>query len=84
VVDLRGATEYQSGHIQGADHIFVGTLPDNLDKIRKDKKVVIHCQGGDRATIGYSLLAREGYKNILNFSEGMNKWLAEGNQVVQQ
>lgn len=84
VIDLRGATEYQSGHIKGADHLFVGTLPNNLGKIRKDKKVVIHCQGGDRATIGYSLLARQGYKNILNFSEGMNKWLEDGNQVVQQ
>ncbi|PUZ26142.1 MBL fold metallo-hydrolase [Chitinophaga parva] len=83
VVDLRGATEYQAGHIKGASHVFIGTLPDNLDKISKDKKVVIHCQGGDRATIGYSLLAQSGYKNILNFSEGMNKWLQEGNAVVQ-
>lgn len=82
VVDLRGKTEYNSGHIKGADHVFIGTLLNNLDKISKDKKVVIHCQGGDRATIGYSLLAQKGYKNILNFSGGMNKWLQEGNPVV--
>lgn len=82
VVDLRGATEYQAGHIRGADHLFVGTLPDNLDKISKDKKVVIHCQGGDRAAIGYSLLAAKGFKNILNFSEGMNKWMQEKKPVV--
>jgi len=83
VVDLRGATEYKSGHITGADHVFLGTLPDNLDRISKDKKVVIHCQSGDRATIGYSLLAREGFTNILNFSEGMNKWIHENNPVEQ-
>ncbi|MBO9205259.1 MULTISPECIES: MBL fold metallo-hydrolase [Niastella] len=83
VVDLRGATEYTASHINGADHVFIGSLPNNLNKISKDKKVVIHCQGGDRATIGYSLLARQGYKNILNFSEGMNKWLQEKNPVVQ-
>lgn len=82
VVDLRGAAEYNTGHIKGADHVFIGTLLNNLDKISKDKKVVIHCQGGDRATIGYSLLAQNGYKNILNFSEGMNKWIQEGNIVV--
>lgn len=82
VVDLRGATEYQSGHIKGADHVFIGTLLSNLDKISKDKKVVIHCQGGDRATIGYSLLAQKGFKNILNFSGGMNQWLQDGNPVV--
>jgi hydroxyacylglutathione hydrolase len=83
VVDLRGATEYSAGHLNGADHVFIGSLPNNFNKISKDKKVVIHCQGGDRATIGYSLLARQGYKNILNFSEGMNKWLQEKNPVVQ-
>jgi hydroxyacylglutathione hydrolase len=67
VVDLRGAAEFKSGHIKNADHVFVGTLLKNLDKVSKDKKVVIHCQGGDRATIGYSLLAREGYNNVLNY-----------------
>ena len=82
VVDLRNATEFKSGHIKGADHVFVGTLMDNLDKVSKDKKVVIHCQGGDRATIGYSLLASAGYTNILNYSASMNEWMALGNEVV--
>jgi hydroxyacylglutathione hydrolase len=81
VVDLRGATEFKSGHIKNADHVFVGTLLKNLDKVSKDKKVVIHCQGGDRATIGYSLLAREGYNNVLNYSASMNEWIAQGNAV---
>jgi hydroxyacylglutathione hydrolase len=81
VVDLRGATEFKSGHIKNADHVFVGTLLKNLDKVSKDKKVVIHCQGGDRATIGYSLLAREGYNNVLNYSASMNEWVAQGNAV---
>jgi hydroxyacylglutathione hydrolase len=81
VIDLRNATEFKSGHIKGADHVFVGTLMDNLDKVSKDKKVVIHCQGGDRATIGYSLLASAGYTNVLNYSASMNEWLALGNAV---
>ena len=81
VIDLRNATEFNSGHIKGAEHVFVGTLMDNLEKVNKDKKVVIHCQGGDRATIGYSLLAREGYKNVLNYSASMNEWMALGNAV---
>ena len=81
VVDLRNATEFKSGHIKGADHVFVGSLMNNLEKVSKDKKVVIHCQGGDRATIGYSLLAREGYTNVINYSASMNEWLALGNAV---
>lgn len=82
LVDLRGAAEYKAGHIVGSDNIFVGTLLSNLDKISKDKTVVVYCQGGDRATIGYSLLASKGFKNIRNYSPSMNEWVAQGNPVV--
>ncbi|MEY3350770.1 MAG: hypothetical protein RIQ50_881 [Bacteroidota bacterium] len=81
VVDLRNATEYKSGHVKGADHVFIGTMMNNLNKISKDKKVLIHCQGGDRSTIGYSLLRKEGYTNVYNYSASMNEWIALGNPV---
>lgn len=82
LVDLRGATEYKSGHIKNAENLFIGTLLNNLDKISKTKKVVIHCQGGDRASIAYSLLAKKGYTNVLNYSGGMNEWIKDGNLIV--
>jgi hydroxyacylglutathione hydrolase len=82
VIDLRGVAEYNSGHIAGATNVFVGTLLQNLDKVPKDKPVIIHCQGGDRAAIGYSLLVKEGYTNVSNYSPGMNEWIKEGQAVV--
>lgn len=84
IVDLRGASEYKSGHIKGTENLFVGTLEKNLDKIRKDQQVVIHCQSGDRATIGYSILAKHGFKNVKNYSGGMNEWNQSGNEVVKE
>jgi len=82
IVDLRGKAEYQAGHVSGADHVFVGTLPTQLDKLNKDKQIVIHCQGGDRAAIGYSLLVKHGFTNVKNYSAGMNEWVNAGNPVV--
>lgn len=82
LVDLRGETEYNTGHIAKADNIFIGTLPQNLNKVSKDKKVVIHCQSGDRSTIAYSILAKNGFTNVVNFSGGMNEWVNEGEPVV--
>jgi len=82
LVDLRGEAEYNSGHIAKSDNVFVGTLPQNLDKVSKDKKVVIHCQSGDRSAIGYSILVKNGYKNVVNFAGGMNEWVNEGEPVV--
>src|SRR5690606_39229231 len=82
IVDVRGATEYEAGHIKGADHVFVGTLEQNLDKISKDKQVVIHCQSGDRSSIAASVLAKHGFKNVKNFSGGMKEWLAYDGETV--
>ncbi|NBW36422.1 MAG: MBL fold metallo-hydrolase [Cytophagia bacterium] len=61
VIDLRGASEYKTGHVKGAENLFIGTLEKNLSKINKDQQVVIHCQGGDRSSIGYSLLVKHGF-----------------------
>ena len=82
LIDLRNATEYNAGHIAQAENIFVGTLTDNLDKISKDKKVIIHCQSGDRSTIGYSILVKNGFKNVFNFSGSINEWVNGGEPVV--
>lgn len=82
VVDVRGASEYKAGHIEGADHVFVGTLHENLDQVSRDKTVVIHCQGGDRAAFAYSVLSKAGFDNVRNYSAGMNEWLREQNAVA--
>jgi hydroxyacylglutathione hydrolase len=82
IVDVRGVSEYEAGHVEGAENVFVGTLPDNLDKISKDKQVVIHCQAGDRSAVAYSILAKNGFKNVKNFSGGMKEWLAANGETI--
>ncbi|HBS12691.1 MAG TPA: MBL fold metallo-hydrolase [Flavobacteriaceae bacterium] len=82
VVDLRGVSEYKEGHVEGAKNVYFGTIEDNLDQIPKDKKVIVHCQSGHRASIAYSVLVKNGYTNILNFSGGMNEWLKKDKPVV--
>lgn len=82
IVDVRGLSEYNDGHIEGAEHIFVGSLQDNLDKISRDKQVVIHCQSGDRSAIAYSLLRRNGFDTIKNYSGGMKEWVANEGKTI--
>ncbi len=83
VVDVRGASEFKSGHIEGVENIFVGTLPDNLDKISREKEVVIFCQSGARTCIANSILQSEGFTNIKNFVGGMQEWNLKNNPVVK-
>lgn len=84
IVDVRGATEYNAGRVEGAEHVFVGTLQNNLDKISKNKQVVIHCQGGDRSALAYSILRRNGFDNVKNYSGGMKEWTEANNPVVSE
>ena len=82
IVDVRGASEYKAGHVNGAENVFVGTLPDNLSKIDKNKQVVIYCQAGDRSAIAYSLLRKSGFNNVKNYSGGMKEWYAKSEPVA--
>jgi len=83
VIDLRSATEFKKGSIPAAKNVFIGTLPEHLNEIPRDSRVLIHCQSGDRAAIGYSFLASKGFSNIYNFSGGMNEWQLNGKPVIQ-
>ncbi len=74
IIDVRGYTEYETGHIEGAEHLFVGTIEQHLDRIDRDRKVVVYCQGGDRSAIAQSILARNGFTNIFNYPGGINEW----------
>lgn len=82
IVDVRGISEYNTARVEGAEHVFVGTIQNNLDKISKDKQVVIHCQSGDRAAIAYSILMKHGFTNVKNYSGGMKEWREKGCPVV--
>lgn len=82
IVDVRGANEYHAGHIEKADHVFLGTLEDNLDKISKDREVIVHCQAGDRSAIAYSILKRNGFDNVQNYLGGMKEWTENGNKCI--
>lgn len=83
IVDVRSKSEYDEAHIENVDHIFVGTLADNLDAISREKQIVIHCQGGDRAAIAYSLLRKNGFDQVKNFSGGMIEWKEKGNRTIK-
>ncbi|HMZ45870.1 MAG TPA: MBL fold metallo-hydrolase [Chitinophagaceae bacterium] len=82
IVDVRALTEYNAAHIEKADHVFLGTIQNNLNKISRDKEVIIHCQAGDRSSTAYSILKSNGFHNIKNFSGGMKSWLESKKNTV--
>lgn len=84
IIDVRGLYEFESGSIPGAQHVFLGVLPENLKSISREKKVIIYCQAGDRSAIAYSILRKHGFENVQNFSGGMQEWLSYKKSAAAQ
>lgn len=84
IVDVRGAAEFKAGHLAGSTNVFVGSLPDQLEKISKDKPLIVHCLSGARASIANSVLQKAGFSNLRNYVGGMQEWTMAGNPVVKE
>ena len=76
IVDVRQPDEYtgELGHIPGAELIVLDTLPDNLNKISKDKTVVFVCLAGGRSARATAFALMNGYKEVYNMMGGMMMW----------
>jgi hydroxyacylglutathione hydrolase len=77
LIDVRAATEFNEGHIQNAEHHFLGNLLRQLSQMDKSKPLVVQCLAGGRSAIGTSILQRAGFK-VTNMSGGYKAWRASG------
>lgn len=62
VVDVRYASEYEASHIPGAINASYTRLPEYLDRIPKDRTLLVHCATGARSAAAASFLAAQGYR----------------------
>ena len=78
VIDVREDWEFAEGHIPGAVLVPLGTLPDRVSEIPKDRPVVLVCRSGNRSGQAYTFLTQQGFDNVHNMTGGMNAWQAAG------
>ena len=77
VLDVRDATEFAAGHIQGAKNIPVADLAGRLKEIEKfkDKPVLVHCQKGMRAKTACGILKAQQFTQLNNLQGGLDAWV---------
>jgi hydroxyacylglutathione hydrolase len=78
VVDVRGASEWEAGHLPGAPNVPLATLAARLREIPHDRLVVVQCQSGSRSAIAASLLRANGVERVANLSGGFAAWSRAG------
>jgi len=74
VVDVRGRSEWEAGHLPGVPNIPVGYLTHHLGDIPTSRPVVVHCQSGARSAIAASVLLASGRTNVINLAGGYADW----------
>ncbi len=74
IIDVREDEEvFETGTIKGAVHIPMMTVPNNLNKIPKDREIYILCRSGRRSYEVASYLSELGY-NAINLKGGIIKY----------
>jgi len=83
LLDVRAKDEYESGHISGSRHAYVGELPEAADNIDPDRPVTVMCGSGARATIAASVLRRQGFAKVDVYIGSMAAWKSAGKPVTE-
>jgi rhodanese-related sulfurtransferase len=78
ILDVREQSEWDQFHIPDATLIPLGTLPDQLANVPKDKTIVVVCRTGRRSAEGRDILFKAGYQNVTSMAGGVTEWQAKG------
>lgn len=77
LIDVREPHEYDVSNL-GGELIPMGSVPDNVEKIARDKKVVLYCRSGRRSADTITWLERNHkFDNLYNLQGGILEWVEE-------
>lgn len=74
VIDVRGTSEWNEGHLPKATHVYLGELAGRASQLRRDEPIVVHCETGTRSSIAASLLMARGFTDVANLAGGYVAW----------
>ena len=84
-LDVRTASEYNDGHVEGALNIDV--LQDSFEEkaaalLPKDRTIALYCRSGRRSKRAASILTKMGY-NVVELDSGFNGWKSAGRPIAK-
>ncbi len=87
IIDVREPYEWEAGHIEGARHIPMNSVPATLqhapDGLTPDTRIHVICAMGGRSGQVAAWLAQQGY-DAVNVAGGMHAWEDSGRPMVSE
>ena len=82
IIDVRRQNEFRKGHLRNAKNIPLDGFKDRLNKIPKNKDVLVYCETGARSIRAVRYLEVSGHERILHMHRGLRGWKKAGHPVV--
>ena len=82
LLDVRTASEYEEGHIEGAVNIPVQELSVRFDELSIEDELLVYCRTGNRSAQAVDVLLDLGFTKIYHMDEGITGWIEAGYPVV--
>jgi len=73
LIDVREKEEFLSQHISGSKNIPLSRLAQEINKLNKNKEIILICRSGKRSKLACEFLKEKGY-NVKNLSGGILAW----------
>jgi hydroxyacylglutathione hydrolase len=83
LIDVRNSSEWEAGHIPGSQNFPLGRLTETLDRIPREKPLVVYCQTGGRAAVSIGVLQANGFDAVSHLTGDFAQWTAEQRPVAR-
>ncbi len=85
VVDIRGANDFNKGHIHGALNMPLSKIKESTQSLEKyrNKPIIMVCQNGISVSAACSILTKAGMERVYKLQGGMGSWTGDNLPVVK-
>ena len=77
IIDVREPYELEICHVDGAQHIPMRQIPEQLESLPRDKHLLILCHAGGRSLRVTQFLRAQGLSAVSNIAGGIDAWAEE-------
>lgn len=77
LIDVREPDEVAACGIAGSRHIPLRRIPESLDDLPRDRRLLVHCHHGGRSRRATRFLRANGFARASNVAGGIDAWARE-------
>ena len=77
LLDVREAWEFDKACIEGATLVPMRSVPERLQDLDPNRETVVICHHGIRSRMVGRFLESQGFRNIINLSDGVAAWASD-------